>query len=186
MNRKRPRLSVRTIAKRKLLNACPCCSTENPWVNNLINIEQEFRGQKHSIKVTVSDCRHCNYTTTTHEQDEELLSSVRKAHAQWLKNEVSKARSILGFSIREFAEQISIGSATISRINVAETLVDSSTEEFLLYKIKSVISKKSLEKLVWLAMDRGNKLTLWSSPIERDSPPLRPEHRAYKDEFVPA
>ena len=35
------------------------------------------------------DCKHCDASTTTHEQDERWLHNIRLAHALWLRDEVA-------------------------------------------------------------------------------------------------
>lgn len=147
MNKKRPRKSNRPLAPRKLSKYCPYCSTENPWVENTVTSDHEFRGVFHLVKGPVMDCKHCDASTTTHEQDEQWLHNIRIEHALWLREEVAKAKKQLGYTVRDFDHKTCISSATISRINRAETLVDASTEKLLLDTLKELTTKKAFQTM---------------------------------------
>ena len=141
---KRTPKSKRPLAPKKLPPDCLCCGTATPWVTQTIPQTTQFRNQTHTVLAEVMQCRHCDSVITTTEQDAKLINQTRKEHSEWIKDTIQSARKALHLSHRNFAEALNIGSATLSRAVKAESIIDASTEELLLFKIDQLL--QNLEK----------------------------------------
>ena len=116
------------------------------------------------------DCKHCDASTTTHEQDERWLHNIRLAHALWLKEEVAKAKKLLGYTVRDFDHKTCISSSTISRINRAESLVDASTEKLLLDTLRDLTTEKVFQSMARKPASLQQHTPRWkSSPISTNN-----------------
>lgn len=145
---KRPRKSKRQLAPRTLPPQCLCCGTDNPWVENSVEMTAPFRGRQHTIQAKVSQCRHCDAVSTTPEQAEIISALVREAHRQWISAEFKKAQRELGFTIDSFTAATGIPRATLARASSGGSLIEASLEELLWLKIRT----KAEERMkTWMA-----------------------------------
>jgi len=150
---KRKAKSQRKLAPRLLPAACLCCGEENPWVTQTLPQKSEFRDQLHEVRAEVMQCRYCDAITTTPEQTEALLQKLQEAHAQWISQTIRSAKRTLTLSHRGFATAVNISSATLSRAINFESLIDASTEELLLIKVKKLKTAQEIKQLLDLPMD---------------------------------
>lgn len=149
---KRKAKSQRKLAPRIFPTACLCCGEENPWVTQTLPQKSEFRDQLHEVRAEVMQCRYCAAITTTPEQTEALLQKLQEAHAQWISQTLKSTKRALTLSHRGFATAVNISSATLSRAIKAESLIDPSTEELLLIKIKRLKTAQEINELLDLPM----------------------------------
>ena len=167
MSEKRRKKSNRPQVKRSLSAYCTSCGEKKSWVKNKVTHQHEWRDVTHDVVGSIMQCRHCNATTTTDEQDQQWLKDIRLAHAQWLKKEVAKSRSILGYSVRDFDRKTAISASTISRINRADTLVDASTEALLLETLWKLISEHDIQTIAHQVMPVSQPMFSWGSFSQR-------------------
>lgn len=142
MSTPKRRLRKHNIPKRELPELCFCCDSHNPWVEVVLNQEAEFRHKFHSIKATMTQCRYCNTTTATPEQNAVVMQTIRKMHRLSIREDILSAKKSLGMNIRDLADATNIGVATLQRALKAESLIDGSTEEMLHTKVTHLNSEK--------------------------------------------
>lgn len=135
---KRPRKSTRPLAARKLPPQCLCCGTENPWVENPVEMTAPFRGREHTIRSKVNQCRHCDAISTTPEQAAAVSTLVRDIHRQWISDEFKRAQRELGFTIDGLAKATRIPRATVARASSGGSLIEGSLEDLLWLKIRKM------------------------------------------------
>lgn len=143
MNSPKRRPRKHNVPKRKLPEFCLCCDNPTPWVEIETTYDAEFRDQVHKVKSTVMQCRHCDVTTTSADQDSAILKDIRVAHGISIKKLILQSQKSLKLSIRDLATATHIGQATISRALSLDTLIDASTETAL----RSIITKLEEEKV---------------------------------------
>lgn len=156
----RKRKSTRKIAARKTPTSCLCCNEQKPWVEQTLPQNGEFRGQSHEFQAHVLQCRHCDEITMTESQTALNLQKLQKAHALWISKNLKTAKKYLAISHRDLAVAVKIGPATLSRIIKAESLIDSSTEELLLIKLKELKQNHKINTLVKLPFNIKSSVTL--------------------------
>lgn len=151
---KRPRKSQRTLAPRKLPPECLCCGHSDPWKTVWIPQKSLLRTEVHEFLAEITQCKYCDAITTTPEQDAALMAETQLAHIRWLRNQITNALKEFGFSQRDFASEVGLGIATLSRALKGETLMDASSEELLLHKIAQLGEQKNNRALLNLSPAR--------------------------------
>ncbi|MBK1830525.1 hypothetical protein JIN77_07295 [Verrucomicrobiaceae bacterium R5-34] len=153
---KRKPINERKLTPRKLPPECLCCGRANLWATVTLSQQTSYRGHEHKIHAEVTQCRHCDAVITTAEQDKALLEKSAQAHSQWIKKTIQTSQKRLKLTHREFSAAVHISSATLSRALKAETLIDPSTEELLLLKVKGLEEKLAIKELLDLAKNFSN------------------------------
>lgn len=165
------RRTKRTRAPRLTPPECLCCSGKTPWVALVVPQESEFRGQSHEIRTEVLQCRHCDAITMTPAQVDSNLQRLQDTHSTWISKTIKSTKRYLGLSHRRFATAVNIGPATLSRAISTESLIDASTEEFLLIKIQKLKQTHEINTFVTLSFP-------WKESLTPDNAPWTPSGTA--------
>jgi putative zinc finger/helix-turn-helix YgiT family protein len=82
-------------------------------------IEQEFRGEQLTVKMTALACTKCGWMTLAPSQTDELrrlsADAYRKKHGLLTSVQIKSLRKLLNMSQREFASFIGVGEASVKR-----------------------------------------------------------------------
>ncbi|MDB4354095.1 helix-turn-helix domain-containing protein [Akkermansiaceae bacterium] len=152
----RKRKSKRTLAPRITPPECFCCGSASPWAIVTLDQKTLCRDQTHEVRAEVTQCKHCDAIITSASQNEALLEKTREAHCKWIKKTLQITRKKLKLPQREFAAALGISTATLSRALKADSLIDPSTEELLLFKIKELRRAQEIEELLNLSLDHDS------------------------------